>query len=110
MNKKLNKTYSSKSLNYYFKLIVSLGIREPLPPKANRQSLMDCTKETRDKYLYYANELEKRYVERRKTGEKITQGKIIEEMAEEYNLSLTGLNTIITKGKRLKRNMKSNNE
>lgn len=100
-NQKYNKAYKKKSVWYYFSLIVAFGLREALPPKPKKASVTEVKFESQEKYLYFYNETQKRYAERKKTGEKVTYLQIYKELGQEHGKTAQAIETMARYGKRL---------
>ncbi len=106
-NKKYNKSYKWESVNYYFKLIVKLGLREPLPAKQIKKIITDYPIEIQERHLLLYREVEQLYSEYRSKGETITRQKIFEELAIKYGKSKETIAKKYSTGKKVSTNLKT---
>lgn len=101
-NDKYKKKYSIGMIQYYFKRIVQLGLRPPLPPKERRASYSDRPQHIQEKYILLYDEFIERLAFYRGNNEKVSIWKIYEEIGAKHGKSAYAIETMVRNGKKLK--------
>lgn len=107
INNRDQKAYTDRMIKYYFKRIVALGLRPPLPEKKKCESLFDWTKEVQDELVAMYDKCKDRYDSYRAKNQKISMERVYAEIAQEEGLSVNTVRLRGDRGRQIKNHRKN---